>query len=386
MKKKIFYWSPYLSPVGTVISTINSSVSLSYYSNEYQVSLINVCGEWDNFKSDLIKKNVHVIDLGFKYFKFLPKEGFLQSRFSYLVIFLISFFPLLFLLKKNKPDFIIVHLITSLPILIFKLFTLKTNLVLRISGMPILNYTRKKLWQICSTKIKFVTCPTLELKEKLIKLNIIKREKIFYLPDSVINITEFKRQIKTKNIFKDIFHKDFKIFLAVGRLTKQKNFKYLINEFNKFSLENKNYRLVIFGDGEEYSDLKKQIKKNNLLNSIFLLGRVDNILKYMKDADAFILSSKWEEMGFVIIEAALSNLFIISSNCPNGPSEFLNYGKNGILFDNNKKDALYKSLVKFDKLDNSLKIKDCLKIKKNSLNFTKFRHYKKLRHILNLAY
>ena len=60
-------------------------------------------------------------------------------------------------------------------------------------------------------------------------------------------------------------------------------------------------------------------------NAVFLLGRVKNVLKYMKDSDAFILSSLWEEMGFVIIESALTNLFVISSNCPNGPSEFLNY-------------------------------------------------------------
>ncbi len=46
----------------------------------------------------------------------------------------------------------------------------------------------------------------------------------------------------------------------------------------------------------------------------------------------FVLSSKWEEVGFVIVEAAISNLFVISSDCPNGPSEFLNYGNNGILF------------------------------------------------------
>ena len=75
----------------------------------------------------------------------------------------------------------------------------------------------------------------------------------------------------------------------------------------------------------------------------------------MKDSDAFILSSKWEEMGFVIIESALANLFIISSDCPNGPSEFLNNGQNGLLYENNKSMALYNALKKYEKIDDNKK-------------------------------
>ena len=161
MKKKIFYWSPCLNPVGTVISTINSSLSLSKYSGDYDVSIINSCGEWDEFKSEFSEKNVKVIDIGPKYFKYLPKTGFLQSRFSYLLIFFFSFFPLLRILKKNNPNFIIAHLITSLPIIIFSLFDLKSELILRISGMPKLNFIRVSLWKFCSKKIRFITCPSL---------------------------------------------------------------------------------------------------------------------------------------------------------------------------------------------------------------------------------
>ena len=64
----------------------------------------------------------------------------------------------------------------------------------------------------------------------------------------------------------------------------------------------------------------------------------------MKKASAFILPSLYEEVGFVIVEAALSNLFVISSDCPNGPSEFLDYGNSGILFSNNKIGELTKKL------------------------------------------
>ena len=383
MKKKIFYWSPCLNPVGTVISTINSSLSISKYSQEFEVTILNTCGEWDKFRSEFSRENIEVLDIGPKYFKFLPKNGFIQSRLSYIIIFLFSFIPLLIVLKKKKPNLIIAHLITSLPILIFKLFNFDTKLILRISGMPKLNFLRKNFWKFCSSKIDIITCPSIELKNKMTKLNILDEIKIFYLPDAVINIKKYRKQIKTNNEFKKLFSDENTIFLAAGRLTNQKNFEYLIEEFSKFYFENKKSRLVILGEGEEMKKLKNLVNEKKLNSVIYLLGKVDNVLRYMKDSDAFILSSKWEEMGFVIIEAALSNLFIISSNCPNGPSEFLNYGKAGILFENNKKNALYQSLVKYNQLDEKIKYKNKIQSKKNSVNFTMFRHFNILNEILS---
>ena len=383
MKKNVYYWSPCLNPVGTVISTINSSVSLVRYSNDFDVSVINTCGEWDNFKNLFHKNNIKVIDLRFKYFDFLPKTGFFQSRFSYIFIFILSLIPLIILLKKKKPEFLISHLITSLPIFIFKILNFETKLILRISGMPKLNILRKFFWKICSSNIKIITCPSIELKKKIEYLKIFDKEKIFYLPDAVISIKNLRKQLKTQNKFQKIFRSDLKVFVAAGRLTRQKNFSYLIEEFSKFFHAHNDYRLVIFGDGEEYNKLNVLIKEKKLAESIFLLGRVENILRYMKDAEAFILSSKWEEMGFVIIEAALTNLYIISSNCPNGPTEFLNYGENGLLFENNKVNSLYEKLLTFQKLDKKKKKNDLIKIKKNSMKFSMYRHFSVLNKILN---
>ena len=51
----------------------------------------------------------------------------------------------------------------------------------------------------------------------------------------------------------------------------------------------------------------------------------------------FILTSLWEDPGFVLVEAAYNNLFIISSDCKNGPKEILDNGKRGLLFNNKKK-------------------------------------------------
>ena len=103
----------------------------------------------------------------------------------------------------------------------------------------------------------------------------------------------------------------------------------------------------------------------------------------MKRASAFILSSLWEEVGFVIVEAAASNLSIISSDCKNGPKEFLSYGEGGLLFNSNKKQALYNSLLLFMNTSKKEISKKKIKAKKNSLKFTMFRHQIQLKNLLN---
>ena len=100
--KTIFYWSPCLNKVGTVKSTLNSAISLSNYSNnEYRVKIINTCGEWDEYSELFKKNNIDVINFRFNFFSYLPKNGFLNSRISYLIIILFSIFPLIKILKNE---------------------------------------------------------------------------------------------------------------------------------------------------------------------------------------------------------------------------------------------------------------------------------------------
>ena len=375
MKKTIFYWSPCLNKVGTVISTKNSAISIAKYKkNQFDVKLINACGEWDEYKNDLTKNGVDVIDFPIKYFKFLPKTGYFSSRFSYIIIFLLSFFPLLILLKKEKPDFIILHLITSLPLFLLLLFSFKTKFILRISGYPKLNMLRKKFWQKVSSKLYKITCPTEELLAQLNLMKIFPNEKAFFLQDAIINFDNFYPFKKIN--FKDYGIVNKKIILGVGRLTVQKNFSYLINEFSKFLKIKDQYVLVILGKGEEKNNLIKLIKKKNLSNSVYLLGNVKNVYDFMRSSDVFVLSSLWEELGFVMAEAALNNLFIISSDCPNGPKEFLNYGKNGIIYNTNKENSLLNALVNFSDLKNHKE--KIINAKKNCSKYTKFNHHKSL--------
>ena len=88
-----------------------------------------------------------------------------------------------------------------------------------------------------------------------------------------------------------------------------------------------------------------------------------------------ISSSLWEDPGFVMIEAAACNTFIISSDCLNGPREFVG-SDNGILFSNNNIKSLEKSILKFIGMSNYEIKKKKINAKKKSINFTKLRHFK----------
>lgn len=377
--KRIYYWSPCLNKVGTYKSTINSAISLAKYSKNYKIKIINSCGEWDDEKKNFLDNRIEIINFGFNYFKYLPKIGFFKSRFSYFVIILTSIIPLLRLLIKDKPEFFVVHLITSLPLILMKLINTKTKFILRISGFPKLNFFRNLLWKNISKRIDQVTCPSIDLLNQLNKKNIFDKNKIKFLPDPILNIKEFvnkKKSLEINNQNKRNF------FISIGRLTKQKNFIYLINEFKKFSEINDNYDLYIFGEGDLKIELNNQIHENKLENRVFLKGYSKNIFPYLIRAEAFILSSLWEDPGFVLIEAAACNLFIISSNCKNGPREFLDNGKNGILYESNDNGSLTSAIQQYFQTDNKFKMK--LNAKKNCRKYTLFHHYKYFENILNL--
>ncbi len=355
---------------------------MSKYSNSKFVPVvINACGEWDDHKDFFKSNNIKIVNLSpFNYYKYLPKTGFIQSRLSYIIIFIFSFLPLIKVLRRNEVNYLIAHLITSLPLFIFHILNLNSKLILRISGYPKLNILRSYFWKKVSKTLFKITCPSLELLNKIEKSNIFKKNQLYFLPDAIIQVDEFKK--KKFLINNKEFDKSKKIVLSVGRLTKQKNFKYLIDEFEIFSKNQKDYILVILGDGEQKNYLKKYISSRKLDDKIYLMGRTENVYQYMKKSEVFVLSSLWEEVGFVIVEAAISNLFVISSNCPNGPSEFLDNGNHGILFENNKKNKLSESLEAYLKLNKEKKLSMRVKLKKESMKYTIFRHYLILKNLL----
>ena len=278
---KVYYWSPHIDKVATVRSVINSAYSLKLYSkNKYIPFIINVAGEWDDYIDELNQKKKQTIQLtNSKIIKNKSIKGFLEAGI-YFYIFFISFIPLLKLLKKNTPEYFIAHLITPLPLIINYFFNIKTKLVLRISGFPKLNILRLFVWNITLKKVSLITCPTLETKNFIYNLNLINKNKLNLLYDPVISSKQII--IKKKQNFNDISINNF--FLMIGRLTKQKNFIFLLKIFILFNKDYKN-KLVIAGEGEDRPKIEKLIKDSNQQNNIFLIGYKENILVILKNVN-----------------------------------------------------------------------------------------------------
>ena len=122
-KKTIYYWSPFLTEIATCKAVINSAYGIQKYFNNYHTIIIDAIGEFKQKKSEIEKKKIDLISFNnLDLIKYLPKHGKFNSRLSFIIIFLISFLKLKELLKKNKPDFLVIHLITILPLVLFFFF------------------------------------------------------------------------------------------------------------------------------------------------------------------------------------------------------------------------------------------------------------------------
>jgi len=378
--KKIFYWSPFLSNVATIGNVLNSAYSLNKYGkNSFKTYILDVLGEWSNRKKDLLEKNINYIKLG-KLSINLPISGFIKSRILSMFLFVLKIFPLYFLLKREKPDYLIIHLLTSIPLVLLLFFNFETRFILRISGLPQLNFLRKFLWKTISKKISLVTCPSFETMDYIKKSKIFDENKIIVLHDPIINNSLIFKKKNDPNINSKSFKKDY--FLSIGRLTKQKNHKLLIDLFLHLKKSGKDFFLYILGEGEEEQFLRKKILKLNLQDRVFLLGFKKNIYPYIHSSRAIISPSLWEDPGAVMVEAAFCNRIVLSSNCKNGPKEFLMNNKAGYLFENNDLDSLVKvfNQLIMDSPEQIYKKKVLAKI--NSKKYTIFNHYLTLRNLL----
>ena len=369
---KIYYWSPFTSKVATIKAVINSAYSVKKLFN-YDTFIIDSFGEWKIYNQEIRDKKIRLIKTN-HHLSINNTKGYLLSRLAYIKIFIFSFVSLKKLLQKKKPEYLIIHLITSLPIILFILFKFDTKLILRISGMPKLNIFRKILWRIAKNRVCFVTTPTIETLKNLKKEKIFQNKKIFFLPDPVF----IKEEILIKK--KKIQYQNY--ILNIGRLTRQKNQEILIKGFKEISKKNKKLKLIILGSGEKYHYLKQLSKNLCIQKKIIFLGHVTQPYQYIKNALCVFITSLWEDPGFVMIESAALKKSVICSDCKSGPKEFYNKGKNGFLFKNNNLKSLLRKFNEFINTNQKVINYRLIKNYNKALDYSELEHGKQLNKLL----
>lgn len=139
-----------------------------------------------------------------------------------------------------------------------------------------------------------------------------------------LRITDLDRKKTKEELF--LAHEDSLIIISVAELHERKGLKYLIEAIPKVAEKFPNIKLVIVGEGPERSELEKLIKKLDIANHVILTGRQKEIPKLLKCADIFVLPSRREAFGLVILEAMISGLPVIASETGGIPEIIKNTG------------------------------------------------------------
>lgn len=142
----------------------------------------------------------------------------------------------------------------------------------------------------------------------------------------------------------ELFDGNVPIIGTVARIDSQKGIDRLLHISERLLDEKINHKLIIVGDGVDFKKYSNEVNDKHL-NNIYMLGFRSNPYKYVKKFNLFICSSYWESYSIVINEALVLGIPVVSTKC-GGPEEVLQYGKYGVLTENNEED-LYLTVRKF---------------------------------------
>ncbi|NGO13741.1 glycosyltransferase family 4 protein [Streptomyces sp. HC44] len=134
------------------------------------------------------------------------------------------------------------------------------------------------------------------------------------------------------------------IAVAAGRLFRQKGFDLLILAFKQAVEHHPDWQLRIYGSGERHDELRALIDEHHLYNHVLLMGTTDELDEELAKASFYVLSSRFEGLPMVMIEAMTHGLPVVSFDCPTGPAEVITDGKDGLLVPPENVDALAEAM------------------------------------------
>lgn len=191
----------------------------------------------------------------------------------------------------------------------------------------------------------------------------------------VLNNYDADRYLQEKNIKCDVIYnpKSFvskeksylskKQFMASGRFNYQKGFDLLIKSFYDFSKKNKDWNLVIVGEGEEKNKLLSMIAKYELQDRVRIDGFTDNIKKYFLESSVFLLSSRWEGMPMIVLESLEMGVPVISYDIT-AIQPLVEDGKEGFIVDKYNTYEFSEAMLKLsDSYELRLKMAENISIK-----------------------
>ena len=134
--------------------------------------------------------------------------------------------------------------------------------------------------------------------------------------------------------------------LGAGRLVHQKGFDLLIEAFALIAAQRGQLRLAIAGEGPELQSLQELATRLHVAQRVSFLGSIRELGAVMRNADVFVLSSRYEGFPNVLLEALASGVPVVATDCPGGPREILGDGALGILVPSGQASALAEAVMR----------------------------------------
>ena len=367
--------SPQWGTAGTDINLLKIAEKL--VKDGFDVRLLIVGDEWEGRKVPSEIKKIYLIP---KFIFKLIKNKYIYWKITMSLSVIFSIVPLILYILRNQSNYIL-GLVPILGILGLWFCNTKSKIIFSIQGLP----RSKIVFNLNLFFLKFLNnvtyvIPTKSMKEYLSSIYKQSRSiKFQVIPNAVLDnvlITKSKESVNHK------WYNNNKVFVitAVGRLTNQKDFINLINAFELIAHSLNSVRLVIIGDGEQKKILKSLVENLNLDSKVEFLGFQSNPYKFMKASNLFVMSSKWEGPGHVLIEALGLGCPVITTDCPIGPADSIQNGEFGELVEVGNTKALSEAILHAYKHQSDMLVK----VKKSENYMNKFytnnvvNEYKKL--------
>jgi len=264
-----------------------------------------------------------------KNIKFIgPKKNYF-FKLNIRIKYLIALFYLFKFLLKEKNSVVLSFQANVYCVILCKI--LKIKIIARSNSSPLgwyHNFLKKIFYKKIISYANSVIVNSYEFKKQMEKNFNIKTNCI-YNPLDKKKIFEKLKFSKKDNFFR--VNKKIVKLVNMGRFTDQKD-QITILKASKILKKFIDFRLLIIGKGVEKSKLVKFIDQNQLNENVKIKNFTSNPYGIIKQSDFFILSSKYEGLPNVLLEAAYLKKCIISTNCPTGPKEILLNGKGGLFF------------------------------------------------------
>lgn len=298
---------------GTDRAVVNLANSLCEYGSDCKVQIVSCCTVEGTKSYFPLHESIQIFNLGLNF----------KNKFNYIKLAK----ELTNICEKTKTDFILgtTHALNSI------LVKVKIKGLKKIACEH-MNYDAAPFYSKFARRLAYPKLNAVVLLTESDRKHYSFCKNTYVIPNCVI-------------VHKEASSCENKIMLAVGRYTYQKGFDMLIDSFALAHPKCPEWKLRIVGGGEDEELLKKKIAEHKLESFVTLVPFTKNIQAEYLKAGMYVLSSRFEGFGLVLVEAKDAGLPTIAYDCPEGPADIVCDGKDGFLVEPNNVSAFAERMV-----------------------------------------